>query len=114
MPTARAGLTTGVLNGKIYAIGGAESYNNFDLAFPNVEVYDPALDKWEKGLDMPTARAWLSSSVANEKIYVIGGRTPHGVLSVVEEYMPEGWPLSISPLSPKGKLPTQWGMMKSE
>ena len=110
MPTARAGLTTAIVNGKIYAIGGAVSYNNFNLAFSEVEVYNPALDEWEKGLDMPTARAWISSSVANGKIYVIGGRTPAATLSVVEEYTPEDW----QSISPQGKLPTKWGEVKSD
>ena len=116
MPTARTGLTTDVVNGKIYAVGGSVSWDNFNLAFSKVEIYDPIMDRWEMGLDMPTARAWLSSGAVNEKIYAIGGAIPGLVsLAVVEEYIPEGWPFqqSVSSLSPQDKLPTTWGEIKS-
>jgi N-acetylneuraminic acid mutarotase len=112
MPTARFGLATGVVNGKIYAIGGTTGYFNFDRAFSVVEIYDPAVDRWEVGSAMPTARAWLASGAVNGKIYAIGGIIPGFVkLATVEEYTPEGWPFSISP---QVKLPTTWGEVKSE
>ncbi len=38
MPTARQNLSTNVVNGKIYAIGGLTVYGGTDLA--TVEVYD--------------------------------------------------------------------------
>jgi hypothetical protein len=55
--------------------------------------------------------------VYQDKIYVIGGThfypgfgcPPQDVLNLVEEYTPEDWQLSVSP---SGKLPTKWGMMK--
>jgi hypothetical protein len=73
-------LSTSVVNGKIYAIGGW-----CDGAFHStVEEYDPATDTWTKKADMPTARQWLSTSVVDGKIYAIGGKT----LSTVEEYDP--------------------------
>jgi len=110
MPTARFGLATGVVNGKIYAIGGTTVYLNFDRAFSMVEIYDPVMDRWEVGSAMPTARAWLSSSAVNGKIYTIGGRTGANVeVSIVEEYTPGGWPFAVSP---QLKLPTKWGEVK--
>ncbi|HGJ66134.1 TPA: sigma-70 family RNA polymerase sigma factor [bacterium] len=45
--------------------------------------------KWEKKADMPTGRLALSVVEANGKIYAIGGFTPGGVSSIVEEYDPE-------------------------
>jgi len=45
MPTARCYLSVSVVNGKIYAIGGASTAGT---AFSMVEVYDPATDKWTK------------------------------------------------------------------
>ncbi len=110
MPTARFGLATGVVNGKIYAIGGTTGIFNFNSAFSEVEIYDPVMDRWEVGSAMPTARAWLSSSAVNGKIYAIGGRTGAKVdLPIVEEYTPEGWPFAVSP---QLKLPTKWGEVK--
>ena len=92
MPTARAWLSTGVVNGKIYAIGGT---NRPPAQIPapitlTVEEYDPATDTWTTKANMPTARAAFSTSVVNGKIYVIGGDAPHlePLTSTVEEYDP--------------------------
>jgi N-acetylneuraminic acid mutarotase len=68
MPTARFGLSTSVVNEKIYAIGGA-----LTQALPTVEEYEPAMDTWTRKADMPTARAFFSTSVVNGKIYAIAG-----------------------------------------
>jgi hypothetical protein len=47
-------------------------------------------DVWTRKADMPTARAELSTSVVDGKIYAIGGwRPPDEQLSIVEEYDPE-------------------------
>jgi len=85
MPTARAGLSTSVVSGKIYAIGGSIDGNS---AIATVEEYDPAADKWIKKADMPTRRANLYTCVVNEKIYAIGGGWGGSALSTVEEYDP--------------------------
>jgi hypothetical protein len=47
----------------------------------------------------------------DEKIYAIGSWTAQNLLSTVEEYTPEGWPFAVSP---NGKLPTKWGMIKAK
>ena len=79
-------LSTSVVNGKIYAIGGITAS---DKVVSTVEEYNPATDKWEKKSDMPTARAMLSTSVVNGKIYAIGGiMASDKVVSTVEEYNP--------------------------
>ncbi len=86
MPTARYGLSTSVVNGKIYAIGGREGMQTFST----VEEYDPATDTWTRKADMPTARNSLSTSVVNGKIYAISGVAGGtiGPVDVVEEYDP--------------------------
>ena len=92
MPTARWNLSTCVVNGEIYAIGGMGPVWQ---AMSSVEQYNPATNTWTKKSDMPTARAGLSSSVVNGKIYAIGGAVIHNYslddatfLSTVEEYNP--------------------------
>ena len=70
MPTLRAALTAQFVDGKLYAIGGANR-----IALDIVEVYDPTTDSWETKTPMPTSREHLTSAVVGEKIYVIGGRT---------------------------------------
>jgi N-acetylneuraminic acid mutarotase len=82
MPTARAGLSASVVDGKIYAIGGGAPVTT-------VEQYDPATDTWTKKADMRIPRVFFSTSVVNGKIYAIGGYGSGGAfLSSLEEYDP--------------------------
>jgi RNA polymerase sigma factor (sigma-70 family) len=71
MPTARTCLSTSVVDGIIYAIGG--SGGDCGLGDSIVEAYDPAADTWTTKADMPTRRYWLTTSVVNGIIYAIGG-----------------------------------------
>jgi N-acetylneuraminic acid mutarotase len=88
MPTARKGLSTSVVDGIIYAIGGHGGANDA-ACLSTVEAYNPATDAWTKKSDMPTARGWLSTSVLDGIIYAIGGEISADVsLSTVEAYDP--------------------------
>ena len=109
MPTGRWDLSTSVVDGKIYAIGGASAYGSRPLR--TVEEYDPATDTWTTKSEMPTARQGLSTSVVNGKIYVIGGIDASGgsypgakTFSTVEEYDPatDRW-------ATKSEMPTARG-----
>lgn len=90
MPSSRWDLSSCVVDGKIYAIGGAYRYAPRSY----VEVYDPVTDTWMRKSDMPTARLGLSTSVVNGKIYAIGGGLIESTWSngesfkTVEEYDP--------------------------
>jgi N-acetylneuraminic acid mutarotase len=76
MSTARQGLSTSVVNGKIYAIGGvagsSSSYSSVET-YSTVEEYDPATDTWTAKSEMPTTRGSHSANVVDGKIYIIGG-----------------------------------------
>jgi N-acetylneuraminic acid mutarotase len=86
MPTARSALSVSVVDGKIYAIGGAEGIG---APLQTMEEYDPATDTWTNKADMPTERFALSTSTVNGKIYAIGGSMGgFRALSIVEEYDP--------------------------
>jgi len=87
MPTARAFLSTCVVDGKIYAIGGALASKTM---LSTVEVYDPATDTWTTKTPMPTARFGHTTAVVDGIIYAIGGgtHTPSLGFSVVEAYDP--------------------------
>jgi RNA polymerase sigma factor (sigma-70 family) len=87
MPTERFAHCAGVVNGKIYIIGGHG--NLADSGF-TVEEYDPATDKWRtKKANIPAFRKSLTAGVVNGKIYAIGGKSEVAhVLSTVEEYDP--------------------------
>src|SRR3990172_11225074 len=71
IPTPRPGATAGVINDKIFLIGG---WPNSNTAVN--EVYDPSTNTWESKTLMPTARGFLSSAVVNDTIYAIGGGYP--------------------------------------
>ncbi len=95
MPTARNHAAVGVVNNKVYVIGGRVG-NGFITRASNtdiVEVYDPATDQWGPLLaPMPTPRSAVAWGVHRGKIYVVGGEVRNHVLSatyrVVEAYDP--------------------------
>lgn len=92
MPTARYGLATGVVDGKIYAIGGDVTTNDGSTPWsysPAMEMYDPATDSWTQLADMPTPRAMLAVSVVDGVIYAMGGNGPDvEPVRIVEAYDP--------------------------
>src|SRR5205823_13381535 len=77
MPTPRNHATAGVVNGKIYVIGGrigaafiSAGSSNADV----VEEYDPAADTWgAPRAKMPSALSAMASGVYGGRIYVTGG-----------------------------------------
>jgi len=76
MPTPRNHAAIGVVNGKVYVIGGRVGAAFISLASDTslVEVYDPAADTWgTPGARMPTTRSALAYGVYNNRIYVAGG-----------------------------------------
>jgi N-acetylneuraminic acid mutarotase len=102
MPTARAALSTSVVDGKIYAIGGRSGLST-------VEAYDPATDTWTTKAPMPTARTTFSStSVVDGIIYVIGGVSNEPAFSTVEAYDPatDTWTEKTSMSRARGFLAT--------
>ena len=101
MRLGRIVLSSGVVDGKIYAIGGAQAPPGLRY----VEEYDPATDTWTRKADMPTARLNVSTSAVNGKIYAIGGAAGGNQwylgFSTVEEYDP-----ATDTWTPKADMPT--------
>lgn len=75
VPLVRNHLGAGVLNGKIYLIGGQLNRDEATTAQKRVDIYDPATDRWSRAADMPLGRGHISASVlaVNGHILVIGG-----------------------------------------
>jgi N-acetylneuraminic acid mutarotase len=76
MPTPRNHATAGVVNGKVYVIGGriAAAFIGVASNTDVVEEYDPASDTWGAvRARMPSPRSAMASGVYNGKIYVTGG-----------------------------------------
>jgi N-acetylneuraminic acid mutarotase len=67
------GLSTSVLNGKVYAIGGFSKGVSGYPGLTTVDVYDPTTDTWTTAPDMPTGRWGAYTGVVDGKIYVFGG-----------------------------------------
>ena len=109
MPTGRWELSTCVVDGKIYAIGGAGPVYQ---ALRTVEEYNPATDTWTTKSKMLTARQGLSTNMVNGKIYAIGGGSSPSdaygysteTFSTVEEYDP-----ATNTWTTKSEMPTARG-----
>lgn len=71
LPTPRFGLSTCVLDEKIFAIGGVGAQPD---ALAVIEDYDPLTDTWTTHLPMPTGQKEFGLAVVNGKIYIIGTR----------------------------------------
>jgi N-acetylneuraminic acid mutarotase len=86
---------SGVVNGKIYVIGGRTGHG-FILSATNtdvVEAYDPATNAWSMPKErMPTARSGGASGSDGRRIYVAGGEVTTaelvGAYRAVEAYDP--------------------------
>ena len=63
MPTPRGFLSTSLVNGKIYAIGGWDGINPIST----VEAYGPQTDIWTRKVDMPTPRSDLTTHVGERE-----------------------------------------------
>ncbi|MCK4258919.1 MAG: hypothetical protein KAX49_08075 [Halanaerobiales bacterium] len=87
MPTARLQCGIGVINGKIYVVGGM----NDGSYLTTIEMYDPVTDRWTTMAPMLTPRATLVVGVVNGKIYAIGGGN--------DKLMPSGGGYEYTPLN---------------
>lgn len=104
MPTARNHAAIGVVNNKIYIIGGrigaafSTRASNTDI----VEEYDPATDQWGAlKAPMPTPRSAVAWGTHKGKIYVAGGEERikpwQRTFRAVEAYDPRSNTWSILP-----------------
>ena len=84
--------TTGAaVNGLIYCIGGQHNQEEAQDPQPDIEVYNPATDKWTFITNLPLGRSHIQSStfVYNNQIIIIGGENGSGaVLRDVTAYDP--------------------------
>jgi N-acetylneuraminic acid mutarotase len=85
LPTARTRLAVGVVDNRIYAIGG---FNPSDQPVALNEMYDPATNLWTPRANMPTPRGDLAIGVVNGEIYAIGGTGTPEVAMKNEKYNP--------------------------
>ena len=84
------GMAAGV-NGKIYLIGGQTTDISEGPYVDTVYELDPAKGQWVEKSRMPTARSSGVAVVLNGRIYVAGGRPPHGSDFAVYDPMADSW-----------------------
>ena len=78
MPTARGGIASGVLEGKIVVLGGEGNDDDPSGVFAQVELYDPATDEWTALPDMAVPRHGMTAAVDGDGLAVPGGATREG------------------------------------
>ena len=100
MNHARCSAAISVVNGEIYAVGGIGWPPNYDpsgrylssLYLSSVEMFNPKTNQWQERTKMSVPKAAHSTSVIDDKIYVIGGYFQEerklNRLSTIEVYDP--------------------------
>lgn len=85
----RDGMGAGVVNNKIYVIGGSAGGPAGSLFWGNCNLeYDPVSDSWSPKNNMPTFRTGLAIGVVNDKIYTIGGSNGKSAVNINEQFDP--------------------------
>jgi len=87
IPTARFSMAVGVINGKLYVVGGSQQCPPC-TTLATLEVYDPSTDTWTTKAPMPTARGSMAVGVINSNLFVAGGGNASGVLATLVVYDP--------------------------
>lgn len=99
LPSVQNALGAVVHNGRVYALGGGNQFNN---AVAHARAYDLALKRWIDLTPMPTARSETTAAYHRGEIWVIGG-TNNGALQAVEVYNPETDTWRVGPVLPEGR-----------
>jgi len=96
MPNPRGHLAAAVLDGQIYAIGGANGHDKKQVDQPFCDRYDPATKRWTPIANLPDGRSHFEGStiVHKGRIIVVAGRCngprpPRGNVSDILEYDPK-------------------------
>lgn len=100
MPTPAEASAAGIVNGKIYVVGGLNSTG----VIANNQIYNTANNTWTTGAPIPTPVNAAASAVLNGLLYVIGGYTTAAATNEVQIYNPK-----TNTWSPGAAMPTARG-----
>jgi len=78
MPTARAGHAAAAADGHLVVLGGEGNTARPDGVFPQVEVYDPATNRWTALPNMAVPRHGIGAVAVGPLLYVPGGAVEQG------------------------------------
>jgi N-acetylneuraminic acid mutarotase len=89
MKVARDHAFVGVINGRLYVVGGRDR-PKYDIV--TVEEFDPGAGAWTERAPMPTGRSGGHATVLGGRLYVFGGEgnnaSPVGLFNEVEAFDP--------------------------
>ncbi|MCM3871311.1 MAG: hypothetical protein ND895_11555, partial [Pyrinomonadaceae bacterium] len=85
MTSARYGMATGVIDGKIYVAGGTSDGTNM---LNTLEVFDPVMNTWSTVAPMPAMRYTAFAGVISGKLYVAGGHDGSSTVATLFVYDP--------------------------
>ncbi len=87
MPTARANMVVGIINGRLCVASGNIADGSHDSS---VVVYDPITDRWSSAAAEPTARSNAAAAVVGIRLFVAGGNTDTGPYTTAAEVFTPG------------------------
>lgn len=82
MPTARGGLSGGVVGTRIYTFGGEGNQEVSNGVFNETEVFDAATETWESLAPMRLPRHGTAAVGVGDRVYLPGGGTVQGATPV--------------------------------
>ncbi len=93
LPDPRGHVSTAVLEGKMYALGGDHGHDKTQIDVSSCHRFDPATNKWSEIASLPDGRSHFESStiIHQGRILIVGGRCnssqpPRGVMNDLLEY----------------------------
>lgn len=100
-PSPRRNVGVAVLNGMVYAVGGAPPGSTSSIA--TLEAYNPLTDSWTTKASMPVASQELTAGVIDGKLYAVGGGTCCGAIATLQAYDPvtDSWSIKTSMPTPR-------------
>jgi N-acetylneuraminic acid mutarotase len=82
MPTARANMVVGIINGKLCVASGDTPDGGHDAS---AVVYDSITDRWYPAADEPAGRSKAAAAVLGIRLFVAGGNTDSGPYTTTAE-----------------------------
>ncbi len=110
-PTPRGHVAAAVLDGRIYALGGAHGHDKTQNDLNACECFDPATGKWREIAGLPDGRSHFEGStfIRKGRIVVVGGRCNsskplRNVVGDILEYDPKADAWSVVGTMPENVL----------
>ncbi len=103
MPTALNSMATGVIDNKLYVVGGMQECAPC-TPMNILQMYDPVTNTWQTKSPMPTPRINPKAGVMNGKLYVAGGYVNGIPVNTLEVYDPATDSWTTKATMPTGRI----------